>query len=227
MRRWRLAAILAMALSTSGCGANAVIQQHNLEDTQAATDIAAATSAAQKQCDAELKSPELDPIRDKVSFDATQTPLRMLVIKDKPTPKEAQALLAWGSVREKCVSYTRAAIASLPLPPGMNEDIKERAKAGLTSAVDQALRGGNYLTVALYEKRISYGDFNKQRAELTTKILAEHAAWVATWSAQDVAVTTQKAVVAQKQADAAVAVLQAAASVACASTKNRTVRALC
>jgi hypothetical protein len=224
---WRQAVVLLSVLVTGGCGAATVIQQHNVEDTKAATDITAAMAATQQQCAAGLQSPELDPIRDKVSFNPLETPVRLLVLKDKPTPQEAQALLAWSAVRDKCGVLMREMIANLPLPPSMDAGIAQQARAGLTNALNNAGRGTNYLTAALYEKRISYGEFNKQRADLVTKVAAEHAAWVASWTAQDVASTTQKAAVAQQQADAAVAVLQAAAKVACASTKNRTVQAMC
>jgi len=86
MKPWRSIAALLIALSTSGCGAASVIQQHNVEDSQSATDLAAAFAAMQEQCNAELKSPELDPIRDKVNFNSPSPPLRLLVLKDKPTP---------------------------------------------------------------------------------------------------------------------------------------------
>jgi hypothetical protein len=227
MRPGRSIAALLIALTTSGCGAASVIQQHNVEDSQSATDLPAAFAAMQEQCNAELKSPELDPIRDKVNFNSPSPPLRLLVLKDKPTPREAQALLAWGAVREKCVQYFHAGFATLPLPPSMDPEIKERAKLGLNNAIDNAFRGANFLTAELYERRLTYGEFNKRRAELTAKIGAEHAAWVATWSSQDQASTLQKAALAQQQAEAAVAVLQAAAAIACASTKNRAVQAMC
>jgi hypothetical protein len=229
MKPLRSIAALLIALAASGCGAASVIQQHNVEDTQSATDITAAFAAMQAQCAAEVKSPEIDPIRDKINFegDARSPPVRLLVLKDKPTPREAQALLAWGAAREKCMKYFHAGIAALPLPPSMDPEIKERAKLGLNNVVDNAFRGGNYLTAALYEKKLTYGEFNKQRADLTAKLVAEHTAWVEAWVNQDKASTLQKAAVAQQQADAAVAVLQAAASVACASTKNRTVQAMC
>jgi PBP1b-binding outer membrane lipoprotein LpoB len=228
MRSSRLALMLLVILAIGGCGANAVIQQHNTEDSQSAADINAVSSAAEQQCAAEMKSPELDPIRDKVSIEnAINPPVRFLVNNNKPTPKEAQALLTWASLREKCAGYERAAIASLPVPPDMDADIKERAKAGLNNVIDQAQRGGNYLIAALYEKRMTYGEFNKHRADLSQKILAEHAAYVATWVEQDKASTLQKAAVAQQQADATVAVLQAVASAACTSSKNRNVQALC
>jgi hypothetical protein len=227
MRPRRSIAVLLIALTTSGCGAASVIQQHNVEDSQSATDITAAFAAMQAQCAAEVKSPEIDPIRYKVNFDAPSPPLRLLVLKDKPTPREAQALLAWGAAREKCMKYFHAGIATLPLPPSMDPEIKERAKLGLNNVVDNAFRGGNYLTAALYEKKLTYGEFNKQRADLTAKLVAEHTAWVEAWVNQDKASTMQKAAVAQQQAEATVAVLQAVASVACASTKNRSVQAMC
>jgi hypothetical protein len=153
--------------------------------------------------------------------------VQQLVLKDKPTPREQEALLAWAAVRQKCGGYARDAIAKLPLPPGMDEAIKERAKAGLYNVIDQSAKGNDLLTAALYERKITYGEFNTKRQELTAKIVAEHAAYAESWMADDKAVTLQKAAVVQKQAETAVAVLEAVGQVACATSKNKTVKAMC
>lgn len=114
--------------------------------------------------------PEFDAIRNKVSFDTHNPPARFLVLKDKATPKEGQVLLAWAATGEECARHEHGAIATLPLPPSMDEGIKERAKAGLTNVVDQDLRSTNILIAALYQRQITYGEFNRRRAEITAKI---------------------------------------------------------
>src|ERR1700722_15272671 len=68
MKPWRSIAVLLIALATSGCGAASVIQQHNVEDSQSATDITAAFAAMQEQCNAELKSRRVDGVRGGGSF---------------------------------------------------------------------------------------------------------------------------------------------------------------
>lgn len=224
----RATAIFLVASVLSGCGANAVIQQYNAEDTQSAADITAGANRVREQCEAEFKSPELDPIRDKVILGIPlNPPVRLLVITDKPTPKEGQALLAWASARERCAGYQRASVANMPLPPSMDGSIKEQVKTGLYHVADQSMRGVNYLTAALYEKRMTYGEFNKQRTDLTTKLMDENSALMATLFQQDRANAMQKAAAAQQQVDAAIDVLQAVASTACAGAKSSTIRALC
>jgi hypothetical protein len=175
-----------------------------------------------------MKSPDIDSIRNKVNLDVREpTPLRLLVLQDKPTPKEAQALLAWASIREKCAGYGHVWIAQLPLLPSESADFKERVRAGINDFIDKGLQGGNYLTALLYQRRITFGEFNRQRAELQAKLQAEEQEWAAVVAAADYASTLQKAAIAEKHADAAVAILQAAASAVCASATYRTVQKMC
>jgi hypothetical protein len=45
MKPLRSIAVLLVALTASGCGAASVIQQHNVKDSQSATDITSAFAA--------------------------------------------------------------------------------------------------------------------------------------------------------------------------------------
>lgn len=229
MRPLRYASVVGLALATAGCGgAASVIQGRNAEDAQFKANADLLMSGAQQQCAEQLRTSALDPIRNKVVFDANEpTPLRFLVINEMPTPKEQQALLAWGVVREKCAGYYHIAISKIRPPPSMDPALQESISTILNHVDDQNLQSVNLLTAMLYARRITFGEFNKRRAELKEKIGDEMKVWAASFDAQDRANILQKAQVAQQQADAAMAVLVAAASAACSATTNRTVQAMC
>ena len=150
--------------------------------------------------------------------------MSLLIDTSKPNAAQLKALLAWSTVRENCGGYLRSAIAELPLPPSMDQRIKEQFRAGVSDYVKQQLQSGNYLTAMLYTGQISYGEFNKRRAELSEKLMAQLGAWLSVLDAQDKANTMQKAAAAQREVNAAVAVLEAAA---CGSAKGRTAQVLC
>jgi hypothetical protein len=221
----RCATSILVAVAVASCAGNAVIQERTSEDAQAGLAMKASMASAKERCDAEFGSPALDPIRAKVQFDpSTPTPMALLILTTKPNSTEKKALLAWSLMREKCSGYLRAAIADLPLPPAMDPAIKDQAKAGLTDYVNRQLQGGNYLTAMLYTGQLTFGEFSKRRAEFHAKLHAQMGAWLAVLDARDKASTMQKAAAAQQEADAAVAILQAAA---CAGSRGRASLVLC
>jgi hypothetical protein len=225
--RAALVVTLLPLLLMAGCGAGAVIDGRKAEDAASINETKSVMERAVEQCAAEWKSTDLDPIREKVAFNPGQASVKMLVNTERPTAFEQKALLAWASRREKCNNYLHSAISSIPWPASMEPGLKEQAKAGLNGHADRVLRSGNYLSASLYSGQITYGEFNKRRAELQEKLSADMAAWGALIDAQDRAGTLQKAMIAQQQLDAAISVVQAAASVACASAKGRVARAMC
>lgn len=182
-------------------------------------------AATKEKCDAELRSAALNPIREKAPPDLPSViPMEALVLNSKPTPIEKKALLAWSTVRARCNGYGHGAINELPLPPSMDNGLKDQLRQGINNYLDNVLQSLNYLTAMLYNGQITYGEFNRQRGELRTKLNGALTAWISVIDAQDKAQTAQKAAVAQKQLDTAVAVLAAAA---CAGTKGQAAAMLC
>lgn len=134
-------ASLLLAFSVGGCGANTVIQQHNVEDTQSATDMQARTGAAIAQCAEVMRAPEI--IRAKVNFSPEGPSAGLLVLNEKPTPKEAETLLAWSTLRGKCADIFRAATSILV--PQQQADaalavVQAAASAGCASAKSSTVR---------------------------------------------------------------------------------------
>jgi len=167
MRPVGYASVLAVTLAISGCGgAASIIQGRNAEDAQFKANIEALLGGALQRCAEELKAPTLDPIRNKVLLDAREaTPLQFLVINEKPSPKEQEALLAWGAIREKCTGYFHATISKIQPPPSMDPSLQESTMAILNHVADQTLQSVNLLTAMLYARKITFGEFNKQREE--------------------------------------------------------------
>jgi site-specific DNA-adenine methylase len=152
-------------------------------------------------------------------------PAEALVIHAKATSaSEKKAILAYVDIRQRCMSYFKDTVASLPWPADMSDELKQRLVEGFNNYADNLLRSGKYLSVMLYEGQITYGEFNRQRGDLNVKSRAELSAYTATIDAQDRAETLQKAAAAQREVDAAVTLL---ASAACATAHGSTARALC
>ena len=143
------------------------------EDAASINETKAVMEQAIEQCAAEWRSADLDPIREKVAFRPGDASLKMLVNAERPTALEKKAPLAWASHREKCNGYLHVAVSSIPWPASMEQGLKEQAKAGLNGYADRVLRSGNYLSASLYSGQITYGEFNKQGAELQDKLSAD------------------------------------------------------
>ena len=115
--RW--IALILLAILLCSCGAAAIIQQRNTEDAQARTALAAGLKSVRSQCDAELASPALAPLRGKVQFWLTEPPPVPLLVDDThPTAAEQAALIAFADVRKHCDTAVRAFLVGLPRRQG-------------------------------------------------------------------------------------------------------------
>jgi hypothetical protein len=126
----KLGIVIALTLPLGACGAAAVVQSRQAKDTKMITDMRPIFQNAKDQCDADFKSRELDPIRDKTPLDLPRTvPLNFLVVTSKPTPAKKKLYLSVGvSLPNLFLSFFRFVIAGLAcavLPPAL---------AGVTSA---------------------------------------------------------------------------------------------
>ncbi len=173
-----------------------------------------------------FKSPQLDPIRDKVALALTgPTPMALLIINSRPDEQERTALIAWADARQRCAVIARRFFAALPLPPSMDEGLKERVREGLAAFINQGQRLSNSLTAALYNGQLTFAEFNQKRENTHEKLLAALHSWLAVLDAEDQAETLQRAEAAQQRADAAVGLITA---VACAAgSRSHFVQAMC
>jgi hypothetical protein len=124
---WRVI-IFAIFLPLAACGANAVISNRADENNKFANDIKPIFAQFGERCRAELASHALDPIRSKVPFDTpNEMPAEALVIHAKAASvAEKKAILAYVDARQRCMSYFKDTVASLPWPADMSDELKQR-----------------------------------------------------------------------------------------------------
>jgi hypothetical protein len=120
------------------------------------------------RCNASMASTDLDPIRTKVllTSPATGTPVSILANHDLPTPAEQEAIGKWSQIRDQCEAEFREFIHSPRAFPRMSAF--ERAQIGLIW--DEGLTFIRELVLALYERRLNYGDFAIRRAAASIEI---------------------------------------------------------
>lgn len=223
-------ALLLIPVALTSCAGAAVMHARADEEAQVKAQLQPLFQNLAAQCAADEQSKDLDPIRDKIQMRLSlagnePVPFNLLIIETTPTPAEKQALIKWSDIRAGCASRARQLIATMPLPQSMTPEFQQQARDGFTSFVNQATEATNYLTASLYDGELTYGQFNKQRREVLSKVGVQLKAWTAAMDAQDKARVLQEAQAAQQQADAVIALLQVAA---CANAgKSHFAQAMC
>jgi hypothetical protein len=134
-------------------------------------DNSALFKEARDDCNTQLQTKELDPIRDKVELSRASSgsppPFDVAANKAFPTANERIAIAKWAKIREGCVSRSDEIFKvnnqhSTPMSSVYLEKQLEfsRQISGQVGA----------LIVALYQMKLSYGEFATKRYEMTTSI---------------------------------------------------------
>ena len=120
------------------------------------------------RCNARMALPELDPIREKVllTSPALSTPVSILSNHNLPTPLEQAAIAKWSEIRDLCEAEFREFVQSPRALPRATPF--ERQQIGLI--FDEGLTFIRGLVLALYERRLDYGDFAARRAAASIEI---------------------------------------------------------
>ena len=150
-------------------------------------DIANIRKGIQGDCIEDMKNPELDPIRGKVelyrainsnppSFDITTNTAY-------PTAKEKLVIAKWARIREVCIAKDFEAVASTN-PPPMNSMQKVFQDKELEFSKQMVSQIGS-LIVALYQGKLSYGEFAQKRYEMAANISNMEADYRSTIAMQD------------------------------------------
>lgn len=93
--------------------------------------------------------PILQPIRDKVVLSGlSDPPFSMMANDDYATPSERQAILLWGSKRERCVKDN---------PPDASP---------ISQVADEGFSAVQALILDLYKGQMTYGQFARKRQEV-------------------------------------------------------------
>ena len=138
--------------------ANAAKAQHDA--------IAAQFEDARKQCVADMSTPELDPIRNKIEFfrkSDEPTPFQFASLDSFPTSTERPLIGKWAQLRDACMQRERAAD---PTPTNANALDDAFIKQQLAFGMEAEARVSE-LVVALYQQKLTYGEFAQRRYDIT------------------------------------------------------------
>ncbi len=118
------------------------------------------------QCDAEFASPDLDPIRTKIEFWAPRDAPKFEVASDQsyPTDAERDALAKYAKIREGCIERFDAVQF---IPASTTATGVEYGKTIKAFRKDREARTGA-LIVALYLRKMTYGEFALKRYEINS-----------------------------------------------------------
>ncbi len=123
-------------------------------------------TAAQEQCKRDLDTPELDPIRQKVELSRKTSdappPFAIAAIDTFPTDAERPVIAKWATIRDACISRTTASVA----PPASVNAIQSTVFQQEASFNKIAAAKVGELIVALYQQKLTYGEFAQKRYEI-------------------------------------------------------------
>jgi hypothetical protein len=124
--------------------------------------IQAQFDAVKKQCETDFATPELDPIRHKIQLMREldeAPPFEYASLDVFPTAAERPLIARWASLRDDCVKRAHAVDA---VPPGANAldaAFINQQRAFVTEAEGHL----SELIVALYQQKLTYGEFAQRR----------------------------------------------------------------
>ena len=135
-------------------------------------DTAATAKKLAEQCKAEMNDPSLDSIKDKVqlyrTLDAPPPPFELATNNKYPTQAEKVAIAKWAKMRESCVSREINASEQTPKSGNALQDaFAEKSK----SYAQQINAQVGALIVALYQSKVTYGEFAQKRYEMVAAIV--------------------------------------------------------
>jgi hypothetical protein len=131
--------------------------------------VSSDTKSASEQCKADLDTPELDPIRQKVELyrDSWESAVPFAIATNDafPTQAERVAIAKWAALREECIKRNNASLSASPSVSALQvtQIQQDRSFAQAASA------GVSDLIVSLYQQKLTYGEFAKRRYEITSE----------------------------------------------------------
>jgi len=133
---------------------------------------------SQDQCKEDMNNPELDLIRSKVelyrSVDGGPVPFDLATNNTFPTQKEKIVIAKWAKIREACVSRVSGFMndASKTGTPLQNAFVEQE----ISFSRQMQARVGE-LIVALYQGKLTYGEFSQKRYEMVDNIASAERAY--------------------------------------------------
>lgn len=138
---------------------------------QEAADRKAAESdkaaALRSQCDQDYLVTEIDPIRNKVELSRSSAdsapPFEIAANDAFPSDAERPAIAKWATVRENCIKRSEAANPIAADATALQATFLQKDRAFFTEANNRI----GEMIVALYQQKLTYGEFAKKRYEIT------------------------------------------------------------
>jgi hypothetical protein len=119
------------------------------------------------QCKDQLRTSDLDPIRYKVELirDSWENSVPFAIATNDtfPTQEERAAISKWATLREECVARQNAAFSLPPTATPLQATQLQQDRSFFQSAA----AGVGDLIVALYQQKLTYGEFARKRYEIT------------------------------------------------------------
>lgn len=137
------------------------------------TNVAEATKQLNAQCKTDMENPALNSIRSKVQLyrglNDGPPPFDIVTNKNFPNAKEKEAIKLWAKIREGCSQRDDEVLASVPKPSSQMQQAYEDKQLEFHR---QLQSGINALVVALYQSKLTYGEFAQKRFDFTRNVLA-------------------------------------------------------
>jgi hypothetical protein len=122
---------------------------------------------ANAQCKADVSIAELAPLRDKIELyrEAMETPPPFGIIANDTFPTDADRTLIakWATLRDECIKRIDKVLAGASVGTQMQIAFQQQDQ----SFGRQAAGRVSELIVALYQQKLTYGEFAKKRYEIT------------------------------------------------------------
>ncbi|WP_126223619.1 hypothetical protein [Burkholderia ambifaria] len=124
--------------------------------------IAVQFEAVHQLCQADMAQPELNPLREKVEFDRKldePPPFQYASLDSFPTTAERPLIAKWAKLRDACIAREHAVSLVPPNATPLDESfIRHEASFG-----SEAEGKVSELVVALYQQKVTYGEFAQRR----------------------------------------------------------------
>ena len=172
----RSCAIVLAIATMSGCGPVHLVQELGYKNDVG--KMVVQVKASQQQCKDEMQVSDLDPIRQKVELvrapgDMDPPPFTLASNEAFPTDSERPVIARWASMRDVCVKRANA-IRSTPSSANLREKMSFQEQMSIGR--EFSARVGE-LIVALYQQKLTYGEFAQRQYEFGRDALAAELAF--------------------------------------------------
>ena len=159
----RSCTILAF-VTMNGCSVTHLVQEEGYKSDVEKMNVQ--LQAAHQQCKDNMQSPDLDLIRQKVELNRTigdKDPPSFLVASNEafPIDPERQVIAKWAAMRDACVRAVNA-IQVTPSSANAKERIDFQEQMSITR---EATAHIGELVLALYQQKLTYGEFAQKQYE--------------------------------------------------------------